>query len=123
MKFQDLIQDYKRVFIFLSVVITIALPVLSFDYGITEDEQAHNQHGKRLLEFFLGTSDKAQMSPIDSAGRLQGIAWDDEMNDVSGEMSIYGGTFDLLCAIVNKYFSPLGEYETRHVINSLFGAL
>ncbi len=117
------IKEWKIAFIVLSVIVAILIPYLSFDYGITEDEQAHCQHGKSILDYFTGKNNIAARSPIDSTGKLQIISFDDNMNDISGEMNIYGGTFDLLCAIANEYVFSFGEYETRHFINSLFGVL
>src|ERR1051326_7655899 len=122
MKISNSFFDYKKSFILLCIFISILFPVLSFDFGITDDEQAHSQHGKNILDFFLHKSDKAIRSPIDSVGNLQPISFDENMDDLSGEMNIYGGAFDLLCAIADKFFS-FGEFESRHFINSLFGVL
>ncbi len=123
MKLQNLFTDYKKIFIFLSIIIGITLPVLSFDFGITEDEQVHNQHGKSILNFFLGESDNAIRSPIDSTGKLKQPDLDEQMNDRAFMINIYPGAFDLLCAGVEKYFSPFDTFETRHIVNSLFGVL
>jgi tetratricopeptide (TPR) repeat protein len=112
----------RLVFFAISVVVALALPVLSFDFGITEDEQLHNNHGKSILDYFLGRSDAATRHPIDSEGRLE-FAYDGEMNDLSGALNIYGGFFDLLCAVTQRYLSPFGEFENRHFVNSLFGVL
>ncbi|MFC1720136.1 hypothetical protein ACFL00_03235 [Pseudomonadota bacterium] len=112
----------RNIFIALSFFIFVFLPVLSFDFGITEDEQMHNQHGKSILAYFQGTDDKAARNPLDSEGRVS-YAYDVQGNDLSGALNIYGGTFDLVCAAVIRYVSPFGEFETRHIINSLFGAL
>lgn len=118
----DTITAGRKIFFISSLVIAVLMPVLSFDFGITEDEQMHNQHGKSILQYFLGTSDKAARSPLDSEGRVS-YSYDDNGNDISGALNIYGGTFDLICAFVIRYLSPFDEFETRHIINSLFGVL
>jgi len=112
----------KPVFIALAVAIAVCLPILSFDFGITEDEQLHNQHGKSILDYFLGTSDAATRHPLDADGDLT-FDYDTEMRDRSGALNIYGGFFDLLCVATHRYLSPLGEFENRHFVNSLFGGL
>jgi tetratricopeptide (TPR) repeat protein len=112
----------KKIFIVLAVVVAVTLPILSFDFGITEDEQLHNQHGHSILDYFLGHSDRATRNPIDHNGKLI-FEYDREMNDVSGALNIYGGFFDLLCAVTYRYLSPLGEFENRHFVNALFGVL
>jgi tetratricopeptide (TPR) repeat protein len=112
----------KSAFVALSVVVALALPILSFDFGVTEDEQLHNNHGKSILDYFLGRSDKATRHPIAPSGKLE-FAYDGEMNDLSGALNIYGGFFDLVCVATHRYLSPFGEFENRHLVNSLFGVL
>ncbi len=112
----------RKLFIVLCVAVALTLPILSFDFGITEDEQLHNQHGHSILDYFLGLSDRATRNPIDDDGKLT-FRYSPEMNDVSGALNIYGGFFDLLCVATYRYLSPLGEFENRHFVNSLFGVL
>ena len=100
----------KNWFVALSVVAVLALPLLSFDFGITEDEQLHNRHGQSILDYFLGRSDLATRHPIDDDGKLT-FRYGAEMQDESGALNIYGGFFDLLCAACYRTLSPLGEFE------------
>jgi len=114
--------DFKGAFFALLAVVALAFPLLSFDFGVTEDEQLHNNHGKSILDYFLGDDDRATRYPIDEEGNLT-FAYDGEMNDLSGALNIYGGSFDLLCAATHRFLSPFGEFENRHLVNSLFGVL
>jgi 4-amino-4-deoxy-L-arabinose transferase-like glycosyltransferase len=71
------------------------------DYGVTWDEDVHNYYGKLVLAYYASWfQDKSALS------------W--------WNLYLYGGAFDLIAALVNKV-SPLGEYETRHLINSIVG--
>jgi len=112
----------RTLWIVLAAVVAVALPLLSFDFGITEDEQLHDRHGESILDYFRGESDLAVRDPFDRNGALT-FLYDDEMNDLSGALNIYGGVFDLLCNVMNRYVSPFGRFETRHLVNSLFGLL
>ena len=80
----------QRVFILLCVVVAVSLPILSFDFGITEDEQLHNEHGKSILDYFLGKSDRAARHPLDASGELT-FSYGPDMRDESGALNIYGG--------------------------------
>jgi hypothetical protein len=112
----------RTVFVVLASLVALALPVLSFDFGITEDEQLHNNHGHDILDYFLGRSADATRQPLAASGALE-FVYDDEAHDLSGALNIYGGVFDLLCAATYRWVSPFGEFENRHFVNSLFGVL
>jgi tetratricopeptide (TPR) repeat protein len=112
----------KRLFVLIAVVVGLSLPVLSFDYGITEDEQLHHKHGETILDYFLGRSELATRHPLDADGDLT-FSYGPDMRDLSGALNIYGGVFDLLCVATHRYLSPFGVFETRHLVNSWFGVL
>jgi len=112
----------KLAFLVLAAAAALILPPLSFDFGISEDERLHDRHGQDILDWFLGVSDRAARHPLDAAGRLE-FVYDADARDLSGALNIYGGFFDLLCAAAQRWVSPFGPYETRHLINSLFGVL
>jgi hypothetical protein len=86
------------------VALTLLLAVLTFrDYGVTWDEDAHNWYGNFVLNYYLSLfTDRTALH------------WRDLYN--------YGAIFDTLAAAVNRV-SPIGVYETRHLLNALIGIL
>jgi hypothetical protein len=79
-----------------------ALIGLTFtDYGVTWDEDVHNWYGYFALDYYLSlfTDERA-------------LNWLNLYN--------YGAAFDMIAAALNK-FSPLGVYETRHLLNGFVG--
>jgi Dolichyl-phosphate-mannose-protein mannosyltransferase len=71
------------------------------DYGVTWDEDVHNWYGYFALDYYLSlfTDQRA-------------LNWLNLYN--------YGAAFDMIAAALNK-FSPLGVYETRHLLNGFVG--
>src|SRR5947208_369798 len=71
------------------------------DYGVTWDEDVHNWYGNFALDYYLSlfTDERA-------------LNWLNLYN--------YGAAFDMIAAALNK-FSPLGVYETRHLLNGFVG--
>jgi dolichyl-phosphate-mannose-protein mannosyltransferase len=70
-------------------------------YGVTWDEDVHNWYGSFALDYYLSLfSDQRALN------------WLNLYN--------YGAAFDMIAAALNK-FSPLGVYETRHLLNGLVG--
>lgn len=90
------------------LAIFILMTVMSFKYGISGDEVDMNEYGKAILKYFT------------SFGSDQTVFNMPKEFDRDGVIQYYGGFFDLLCAIVNK-FSPLEEYTTRHILNAWAG--
>ena len=81
-----------------------ALVVLTFtDYGVTWDEDLHRWYGTLALDYYLsGLADQHALH--------------------FRELVNYGAAFDMIAAAFNR-FSPLGIYETRHLLNGLVGVL
>jgi hypothetical protein len=71
------------------------------DYGMTADEPVQNRYGRRLVRWYA------------SLGRDRAAV---EQHDTY----LYGGLFEL-AAQAARSVSPFGVYETRHVVNVLFG--
>lgn len=80
------------------------LVVLTYrEYGIIWDSEVQDEYGRKLLSFYLsGFHDR-------SAFEFQNLY-------------LYGGAFDLTAALLNQV-SPLGEYETRHLLGGMVGVL
>ena len=89
----------------LSVVLVGVVLVLSTfrDYGVTWDEDVHNWYGNFVLDYYLSFF-----------GDKTALHWRDLYN--------YGAVFDMAAAALNRV-SPIGVYETRHLLNGLVGIL
>ena len=73
------------------------------DYGMTADEPVQNRYGRRLVRWYASFgADRAAVEQHDTF--------------------YYGGLFELV-AQAARWVSPLGVYETRHLVNVLFGFL
>jgi len=73
------------------------------DYGVTWDEDVHNQYGILVLDYYLSLFQDRRC-----------LDWLDLFN--------YGAAFDMSAAALNRV-SGLGIYETRHLLNGLVGIL
>jgi hypothetical protein len=86
------------------IAVGTALVLLTFrDYGVTWDEDAHNWYGNFVLDYYLSFF-----------GDRSALHWRDLYN--------YGAIFDMAAAALNRV-SPIGVYETRHLLNGLTGIL
>ena len=86
------------------VLVGIALVLATFrDYGVTWDEDVHNWYGNFVLDYYLSLF-----------GDKTALHWRDLYN--------YGAVFDTVAAALNRA-SPIGVYETRHLLNGLVGIL
>jgi hypothetical protein len=86
----------------LVLVIAAILVVFTFtDYGVTWDEDIHNWYGGYALDYYLSLfADRRALHFLD--------------------LFNYGAAFDMAAAALNR-FSPLGIYETRHLLNAVAG--
>jgi hypothetical protein len=79
-----------------------ALVLLTFtDYGVTWDEDLHNWYGGYVVGYYLSLFRDTRALHFDV-------------------MYYYGALFDTVAALLNRV-SPLGVYETRHLLNGLIG--
>ncbi len=73
------------------------------DYGVTWDEDVHNWYGVLALDYYLSLfADQRALHWLD--------------------LYHYGAAFDMVAAALNR-FSPLGVYETRHLLNGFVGII
>ncbi|MDR3515895.1 MAG: hypothetical protein P4M00_08770 [Azospirillaceae bacterium] len=97
-----------RMFFDISTIVLLCVGVfvvLTFkDYGIIWDAEVQNNYGKMLLKYYMsGFTDRSAFS--------------------YQNLYLYGGSFDLVAAIVNRWISPFGEYATRSLLGGLVGLL
>lgn len=88
----------------------VLMTVMSFSYGLSGDEVDMNEYGKAILNYFTSFGKDTMVLNMPKEYNRDGV------------MQFYGGFFDLICAIVNK-FSPFEEYTTRHILNAWAGFL
>jgi glycosyltransferase involved in cell wall biosynthesis/tetratricopeptide (TPR) repeat protein len=96
---------YRFLFATLALAMLFIMPYMSFDYGITADEEVQRVYGEHVLNYF-------------------------ESDGVDGEaltyqnLYLYGGMFDYYMAKMHKYvFTSWDVYEMRHMFNAIIGAL
>ncbi|MFA6021068.1 MAG: glycosyltransferase family 39 protein, partial [Rhodospirillales bacterium] len=94
---------YDDLGIALLVAALLLVGLLFGDYGITHDEAVQNEYGRMILAYYTSFfQDSSALEYLD--------------------LFHYGGFFDLLAAILNL-FSPLGVYETRHLLGGVLGVV
>ena len=96
-----------------SVVLLLVLLVLALttfrDYGVSWDDKVQKEYGEHILAYYdSGFADRTAITP------------NDETDD--GNLPYYGGSFDLASALINRV-SPLGIYQTRHLLGAFVGLI
>lgn len=92
------------------IALVLLLVVWTFRaYGVTWDEDCQRWYGNLVLAYYVWL-----------VGAGPAPHWQDLFQ--YADMYNYGALFDLTAAIINK-FSPLGMFETRHLLNGLVGVL
>jgi tetratricopeptide (TPR) repeat protein len=99
---------FRKIFWWVAALGLVVMSFLSFDYGISGDEQDMSEYGKSALKFYtsMGQDTSAFKLPLDKDRVFR----------------YYGAWFDVTAAAVNKV-SPFWEYDTRHLLNSWVGWL
>ena len=93
----------KRMFCGLALFMLGAVLFLFRDFGVTWDEPNQSQYGKYILQYYESFfRDRNALNFLDAY--------------------LYGGLFDSVAALLMR-LSPLGEYETRHLLNGLTGVV
>lgn len=99
---------WNKIFMLSLLTVFVLMGVMSTWYGLSGDEVDMNEYGKFILSYF--TSFGADETVFNIPRHI----------DRDGVLLYYGGFFDLICAVVNK-FSPFEEYTTRHILNAWCG--
>lgn len=93
---------YRFSFAILALLLLIMMPILSFDYGITGDEDVQRIYGQHVLNYYESNGED------DQALNYRNLYY-------------YGGLFDYYAAWFQKYVFSWDVYDTRHFLNSLTG--
>jgi glycosyltransferase involved in cell wall biosynthesis/tetratricopeptide (TPR) repeat protein len=96
---------YRFLFAALALAMLFIMPYMSFDYGITADEEVQKIYGEHVLSYF-------ESDGVDGAALTY------------QNLYLYGGMFDYYMAKMHKYvFTSWDVYEMRHMFNAIIGAL
>ncbi|MFZ4740808.1 MAG: tetratricopeptide repeat protein [Bacteroidales bacterium] len=93
---------YRLVFFIIAFSLLFIMPIMSFDAGISGDENEHYTQSEKVFKYYssLGSDTSSLESP---------------------SLKLYGQSFDLIAITAIKAFNIDKIYETRHLINSIFG--
>lgn len=96
----------RPLFMVCALIVLIVLPIISYDAAISGDEEKHYLHAEKVYSWFKtnGEDDRA-------------------IDDPKFVLFYYGQSVDFLAFMVVKTFNIEQIYETKHVINGIFGAL
>ena len=95
---------YRLLFVIFSIALFFLMPMLSFDFGLTGDEELQKVYGEKILAYF--ETDGEDKSALDYKN-----------------LYYYGGLFDYCAAWLNKNVGGFDEYELRHMLNAFVGFL
>lgn len=100
-KISDKHWRYSSYALFLIVLIFILATF--YDYGLTADEEVQRIYGDHILSWYSSLfRDRSALSYLN--------------------LHLYGGFFEVIAQLAARII-PLGVYETRHLVNALFGLL
>lgn len=88
-------------FIFAAVAVLILFTFRH--YGVTWDEELQSQHGQAIVDYYFS-------------------GFKDQRYKEIFNLYLYGGMFDGLASLIDR-LTPFSVYETRHLLNALFGLL
>jgi tetratricopeptide (TPR) repeat protein len=95
----------RLIFFITALLILVILPVISYKAGISGDEEKHYAQAAKVYNYFA-TDGKDTAS----------------LSDEKYKLNYYGQSFDLFTYAFIKKFHIQKIYETRHVMNGIFGA-
>lgn len=96
---------WRTAFYALSLIAFFALPILSQQFGMTWDERRHNEYSKLSLNYFMSGGEDTTSLRTDIPTQ---------------EFRYYGEHMNVIAAFLYEYILPVGEYETRHLLNAIY---
>jgi len=101
---------FKWLFIGLSGLLALLMPVLSLSHGQNGDEWSLILYGHDIYDYFFAGSNKALDYNVLNWLQVEGL-------------HLYGGLYDFSVTFLHKtFFAGTDELTFRHIINSLVGA-
>lgn len=100
---------YRLLFASTVVILFFLMPMLSFDYGITGDEQVQRDYGHLILKHF------------ETDGEYSNEKGENALNFKN--LYYYGGLFDYSAAWLHENIGNFEEYDMRHMLNAFVGFL
>ncbi len=98
----------RLAFSLLLIGLFLAMPFMSFDYGATGDEKIQDDYGQKVVKFYTSLGQNTSATTFKGTYR-------------------YGGLFEFFGSgaanIVDNFTEDNYRFETRHVLNALFGFL
>ena len=99
---------WRLAFLGMTVFALLSMLVMSQQFGMTWDEKRHNDYSKESLKYF------------ESFGEDTTCLGE---NLPTQEFRFYGEHFNVIAAFLYSHVLPMGEFETRHLLNALYGFL
>jgi len=99
------ISDKHWRYLSYALCLTVLIFILAtfYDYGLTADEELQRVYGDYVISWYSSFfRDRSALSYFN--------------------LNLYGGFFEVVAQLASRII-PLGVYETRHLINALFGLL
>lgn len=90
-------------FLFILCFSVSILSGLYKDFAISQDEILQNEYGKKVISFYTSF-------------------FKDKSSFKYGDLYLYGGFYETI-AVAFSNFHLTGEYESRHIINAMFGII
>lgn len=99
---------FKKIFWAISVILIVAMPIISKDFGQSGDEDVEITYGQDIYNYFFNGDKTALYYPEDVRSPLQ---------------HLYGGMFNLIAEIIHQANPSWHIVDVRHVLGAFCGAL
>lgn len=100
---------FRGLFVFWSLFLLVFLPLISKHFAIAGDEWIQNEYGKEIFNYFAYGDPRAYQE----VGRIQNY----------DAIVYYSGGFEWLLVSITKLFPNSFEYDIRHFLVALTGAI
>jgi tetratricopeptide (TPR) repeat protein len=96
----------RPLFMLFALIVLVVLPIISYNSAISGDEEKHYLHAEKVYSWFKTHGEDTRA-----------------IDDPKFVLYYYGQSVDFLAFTIIKAFNIEQIYETKHVINGVFGAL